>query len=60
VTFIIVYFFVYPAGVFYLFRLSRTPPDFVNPEMNDAPMKAAGIMPGPTLSMKNREGANVI
>ena len=60
VAFIIVYFFVYAAGIFYLVRLCRTPPDFVKPEMNNGPMKAAGIMPGPAMAANDQGGANVI
>jgi cytochrome bd ubiquinol oxidase subunit I len=49
-AFIIVYFFVYAAGIFYLLRLAKTPPDFASPDMNNAPMMAAGTMPGPALA----------
>ncbi len=49
-AFIVVYFFVYAAGIFYLFRLARTAPDFANPDMNNAPMMAAGITPGPAMA----------
>jgi cytochrome bd ubiquinol oxidase subunit I len=60
VAFIVVYFFVYAAGIFYLLRLSRTPPDFVDPQINNAPMKAAGIHPGPAMAASEQGGANVI
>ena len=49
-AFIIVYFFVYAAGIFYLLRLAKTPPDFASPDMINAPMMAAGTMPGPALA----------
>ncbi len=60
VAFIVVYFFVYAAGLFYVLRLSRTPPDFVDPQINNAPMKAAGIHPGPAMAASEQGGANVI
>jgi cytochrome bd ubiquinol oxidase subunit I len=48
-AFVIVYFAVYAAGIFYLFRLSRRSPDGIEPEMARGPMHAAGITPGPVL-----------
>lgn len=60
VAFILVYFFVYAAGAFYLVRLCRTPPDFAEPEIINAPMKAAGITPGPALAAIDPGGRNVI
>ena len=48
VAFIIVYFFVFGAGVFYILRLCRKTPDRVDPEMY-GPSHAAGINPGPAL-----------
>lgn len=49
-AFIIIYFFVYAAGVFYLLRLAKEPPDGANPEIERGPMHAAGITPGPALA----------
>jgi cytochrome bd ubiquinol oxidase subunit I len=49
-AFIIVYFFVYAAGIFYLLRLAKTQPDFASPDMINAPMMAAGTVPGPALA----------
>lgn len=49
-AFIIVYFFVYAAGIFYLLRLAKTTPDFASPDMINAPMMAAGTVPGPALA----------
>jgi len=49
-AFIIVYFFVYAAGIFYLLRLFKKLPDFVNPDMENSPMMAAGTMPGPAMA----------
>ena len=48
-AFVIVYFAVYAAGVFYLFRLFAGSPDSVDPELERGPMHAAGITPGPAL-----------
>jgi cytochrome d ubiquinol oxidase subunit I len=48
VAFIIVYFFVFGAGVFYILRLCGKSPDRVDPEMH-GPSRAAGINPGPAL-----------
>ncbi|MEP7174813.1 MAG: cytochrome ubiquinol oxidase subunit I [Aestuariivirga sp.] len=48
VAFIIVYFFVFGAGVFYILRLCAKSPDSVDPEMH-GPSHAAGINPGPAL-----------
>jgi cytochrome d ubiquinol oxidase subunit I len=47
-AFIIVYFFVFGAGVFYILRLCGKSPDRVDPEMH-GPSHAAGINPGPAL-----------
>jgi cytochrome d ubiquinol oxidase subunit I len=49
VAFIIVYFFVFGAGVFYILRLCGKSPDSVAPETEHGPSHAAGIMPGPAL-----------
>jgi cytochrome bd ubiquinol oxidase subunit I len=49
-AFIIVYFVVFGAGVFYILRLCRTSPDNINPELDRKPMHAAGITPGPILN----------
>jgi cytochrome bd ubiquinol oxidase subunit I len=49
VAFIIVYFFVFGAGVFYILRLCEKSPDSVPPETEHGPSHAAGINPGPAL-----------
>jgi cytochrome d ubiquinol oxidase subunit I len=48
VAFIVVYFFVFGAGMFYILRLCGKSPDSVDPEMH-GPSHAAGINPGPVL-----------
>ena len=49
-AFIIVYFAVYAAGIFYLLRLFGNSPDGAKPELEHGPMHAAGIAPGPALA----------
>ncbi|CDP53585.1 putative Cytochrome bd2, subunit I [Devosia sp. DBB001] len=46
-TFIIVYFLVFGAGIFYMLRLMRRPPEVEDHELERAPNRAAGITPGP-------------
>lgn len=48
VAFVIVYFLVFGAGVFYLFRLFRRVPTLTEDhELDKGPTRAAGIVPGP-------------
>ncbi|RUT28585.1 cytochrome ubiquinol oxidase subunit I [Arsenicitalea aurantiaca] len=47
IAFIIVYFIVFGAGTFYLFRLMRRPPDADDHELDKGPTRTAGITPGP-------------
>jgi cytochrome d ubiquinol oxidase subunit I len=50
IAFIVVYFALFGAGVFYILRLMRKPPEINEPEMpTDEPIRAAGIAPGPSL-----------
>ena len=49
VAFIIVYFTVFGAGLFYILRLFGKSPDSVEPETEHGPSHAAGINPGPAL-----------
>ncbi|MBS3848965.1 cytochrome ubiquinol oxidase subunit I [Devosia sp. BSSL-BM10] len=47
-AFVIVYFLVFGAGVFYLFRLFRRPPlEIEDMELEKGPTRAAGLVPGP-------------
>ncbi|MBN9332456.1 cytochrome ubiquinol oxidase subunit I, partial [Devosia sp.] len=56
-AFVIVYFLVFGAGVFYLFRLFRRPPILSEDhELEKAPQRAAGITPGPAQELAIREG----
>ncbi|MDB5563217.1 MAG: cytochrome ubiquinol oxidase subunit [Hyphomicrobiales bacterium] len=45
IAFILVYFIVFGAGVFYLLRLMRRPPIEEDGELEKAPTRAAGITP---------------
>jgi cytochrome d ubiquinol oxidase subunit I len=50
VAFIVVYFLVFGAGVFYILRLMRKPPEPGEPGMEKGvPTRAAGITPAPAL-----------
>jgi cytochrome d ubiquinol oxidase subunit I len=49
VAFIIVYFAVFGAGVFYILRLCGKSPDSAEPDIEPGPTHAAGINPGPAL-----------
>lgn len=58
-AFVIVYFLVFGAGVFYLFRLFRRPPILdEDHELDRAPQRAAGITPGPAQEDPLKEGMN--
>lgn len=59
VAFVVVYFLVFGAGVFYLFRLFRRPPIMIEDhELEKGPHRAAGIAPGPAQEETIREGAD--
>jgi len=59
VAFVVVYFVVFGAGVFYLFRLFGRPPVLDDDhELDKGPHRAAGIMPGPAQEDSIREGAD--
>src|SRR6185312_12073121 len=45
IAFIIVYFIVFGAGVFYMFRLMRRTPEAGDDLLDEAPNRAAGITP---------------
>lgn len=48
IAFVIVYFIVFGAGVFYLLRLmGKTPGAMPDEPVGDAPLRSAGILPGP-------------
>jgi len=45
IAFIVVYAFVFSAGIYYIFRLMAHAPELHAPEQADAPTRAAGITP---------------
>jgi len=47
IAFIIVYFFVFGAGIFYILRLMARLPRDPMPDLADGPIRTAGITPGP-------------
>jgi len=47
IAFVIVYFIVFGAGIFYLLRLMHKPPVGLDAELDRGPVRAAGITPGP-------------
>ena len=52
-AFIVIYFTVFGAGMFYIYRMCRSSPDHPNPNIRPGPIRAAGITPGPTLDLAN-------
>ncbi|WP_045388341.1 cytochrome ubiquinol oxidase subunit I [Falsirhodobacter sp. alg1] len=55
IAFIVVYFFVFGAGTFYLLRMMHKSPGTPNLGLRDGPIRTAGITPGLTEDPKNRE-----
>lgn len=51
-AFIVVYFFVFGAGVFYILRLVRRTPEAGDEALQDGPTRTAGITPAPQLAAK--------
>lgn len=49
-AFIIVYFFVFGAGTFYLLRMMSKPPGTEKLGLNDGPIRTAGITPAPQIN----------
>jgi cytochrome d ubiquinol oxidase subunit I len=47
IAFIVVYFFVFGAGIFYIFRLMGRLPRDPLPDLHEGPVRAAGVNPGP-------------
>lgn len=57
IAFIVIYFFVFGAGTFYIMRLMNTPPKTGEDELkHDAsgPVRAAGITPAPQLAAQGK------
>ena len=49
IAFIVVYFTVFGAGIWYLLRLMQKPPEAHEPPLGDAPIRSAGITPAPQI-----------
>ena len=49
IAFIITYFVVFGAGIFYILRVVSRPPRGEEPELREAPTRAAGITPAQQL-----------
>lgn len=60
VAFIIVYFIVFGAGVFYLLRLMGKTPGAVAAPEPETPMRAAGLMPGPVQQIAQSQRAGEV
>jgi cytochrome d ubiquinol oxidase subunit I len=59
IAFIIVYFAVFGAGVFYLLRLMNRPPHEGEPDSpSDAHLRSAGIVPAPALDSVDQRAAH--
>jgi cytochrome d ubiquinol oxidase subunit I len=57
VAFIVVYFIVFGAGIFYILRLMAHTPQLDEPDLEPgAPVRAAGITPAPSLATTPRVG----
>jgi len=50
IAFIIVYFFVFGAGTFYLLRMMSKAPGTAKLGLNDGPIRSAGITPAPQIN----------
>lgn len=48
IAFIVVYFFVFGAGTFYILRLMARLPRDPTPELSEGPIRTQGITPGPS------------
>ncbi|MFD1911887.1 cytochrome ubiquinol oxidase subunit I [Halodurantibacterium flavum] len=61
VAFIVVYFFVFGAGTFYILRLMSRPPVFDEPRLKDVtkgPIRTAGITPAIEETMRRQNAAH--
>ncbi|MFN7053803.1 MAG: cytochrome ubiquinol oxidase subunit I, partial [Gemmobacter sp.] len=60
IAFIVVYFFVFGAGTFYILRLMARLPRDPTPEIGDAPLRSAGITPGPAHHTQGKGGSHAL
>lgn len=58
IAFIVVYFFVFGAGTFYILRLMARLPRNPQPALNDGPLRTAGVTPAPAMNAKGRVDDN--
>ena len=54
-AFVVVYFFVFGAGTYYLLRLMNTHVTNADPDFRDGPTRAAGITPSPQMAQQPAE-----
>ncbi|WP_102107315.1 cytochrome ubiquinol oxidase subunit I [Oceaniglobus roseus] len=57
VAFIVVYFFVFGAGTFYLLRLMGREPETAKGRLSEGPIRSAGITPAPGATELQRPGS---
>jgi cytochrome bd ubiquinol oxidase subunit I len=58
IAFIIVYFLLFGAGTFYILRLMKRLPAETDPELDEGPLRTAGIAPGPATLAHQAEGGS--
>jgi cytochrome bd ubiquinol oxidase subunit I len=58
VAFIVVYFFVFGAGLYYILRMMGLPPDTKHLGLREAPVRAAGITPAAQIHTGNVSGGH--
>jgi len=49
VAFVIVYFVVFGAGIWYLLRLAKKPPEAHEADLSGSPIRTAGVTPAPAV-----------
>ena len=59
IAFIVVYFFVFGAGVFYIMRLMGKPPGGGGKELSRGPLRTAGITPAAQIAEQEAAGHGV-
>ncbi len=52
-AFIVVYFFIFGAGTFYILRMMGKSPDSPGPDLKDGPLRTAGMIPGAAIKPDN-------
>ncbi len=54
IAFIVVYFFVFGAGTFYILRMMGKPPGTVRLGLRDGPIRTAGVTPAPQVASQSQ------